>query len=85
MPVCLVSLATLSADEIPRGLEFLFSLNRLNVAVSRAQVLALVFASPALLEAPCSTVEQMRLVNALCALREHGQALERGHERAARA
>jgi hypothetical protein len=50
----------------PRGLEFLFSRNRLNVAVSRARCLAYVVASPRLLEADCKTVEKMRLVNALC-------------------
>lgn len=71
-PVCMVSMTTSSADEVPRGIDFLFSLNRINVAVSRAQVLSLVFASPRLLKVPCSTVEQMRLVNALCALREYG-------------
>jgi hypothetical protein len=50
-------------------------LNRINVAVSRAQVLSLVFASPALLEVPCTNVEDMRLVNSLCALREYGANL----------
>jgi hypothetical protein len=69
-PVCLVSMSSSSADEIPRGVDFLFSLNRINVAISRAQVLALVFASPRLREVPCSDVEQMRLVNSLCALGE---------------
>jgi len=49
-PVCLVSMTSSSADEIPRGMDFLFSLNRINVAVSRAQVLSLVFARPRLLE-----------------------------------
>jgi len=68
-PVCLISMTTSSADEMPRDLEFLFSLNRLNVAISRAQVLSLVFASPRLLEVPCRTVEQMKLVNTLCALK----------------
>ena len=71
-PVCLVSMTTSSAEELPRDIEFLFSLNRINVAVSRAQASAMVFASPLLLETPCRTVEQMALVNALCALREHG-------------
>ena len=47
-PVCLVSMTSSSAEEIPRGIDFLFSLNRINVAVSRAQVLSLVFASPRL-------------------------------------
>ena len=68
-PVCLVSMTCSSADEIPRGVDFLFSLNRINVAISRAQVLALVFASPRLLEVPCANIEEMRLVNSLCALK----------------
>ena len=57
-----------SADETARGMEFLFSLNRINVAVSRAKALALVFGSGRLREANCSSIEQMRLVNTLCAL-----------------
>lgn len=67
-PICLVSMTASSAEETPRGMEFLFSLNRVNVAISRAKALALVFGSPRLREANCSTVEQMRLVNTLCAL-----------------
>lgn len=71
-PVCLVSMTTSSGDELPRDIDFLFSLNRINVAVSRAQASAMVFASPLLLETRCRTVEEMTLVNALCALCEHG-------------
>lgn len=67
-PVCLVSMTASSAEETSRGMEFLFSLNRINVAVSRAKGLALVFGTPRLREAKCETVEQMRLVNTLCAL-----------------
>ena len=55
-----------SGEDVPRGMDFLFSRNRLNVAVSRAQALAVVVCSPRLLWARCNTVEQMRLVNALC-------------------
>jgi uncharacterized protein len=69
-PVCLVSMTASSAEETPRGMEFLFSLNRINVAVSRAKGLALVFGAPRLREAKCSSIEQMRLVNTLCALPE---------------
>ena len=72
-PVCLVSMTASSADEMPRGMEFLFSLNRINVAVSRAKGLALVFGAPRLREAKCETVDQMRLVNTLCALRQLGE------------
>ena len=69
-PVCLVSMTASSAEETPRGMEFLFSLNRINVAVSRAKGLSLIFGSPRLCEAKCETVEQMKLVNTLCALEE---------------
>ena len=60
-----------SGDDIPRGLEFLFSRNRLNVAISRAKALAVLVCSPRLLETRCRTVEQMRLVNGLCTFVEH--------------
>jgi uncharacterized protein len=65
-PVVIYSLAASSADDVPRGIDFLLSINRFNVAVSRAQAMAIVVASPELLRAPCHTVEQVRLVNALC-------------------
>ncbi|MEK7216622.1 MAG: AAA domain-containing protein, partial [Chloroflexota bacterium] len=64
-PIAIYSMATSSPEEAPRGLEFLYSLNRLNVATSRAQCLAVVVASPALLGVRCRTPRQMRLVNAL--------------------
>ncbi len=65
-PVVFFSMATSSGDDLPRNLEFLFSRNRLNVAISRAQSVAVLVASPALLEIRCHTIEQMRMVNALC-------------------
>ncbi|AMS45371.1 TM0106 family RecB-like putative nuclease [Aminobacter aminovorans] len=71
-PVCLVSMTASSVAETSRGMDFLFSLNRINVAVSRAKGLALVFGAPRLREAKCDTVEQVRLVNTLCALPEFG-------------
>jgi predicted RecB family nuclease len=64
--VSFFAMASSSGEDVPRGLDFLFSRNRLNVAVSRAKCLAYVVASPRLLETNCRTVEQMRLVNALC-------------------
>ncbi len=72
-PVCLVSMTASSVEETPRGMDFLFSLNRINVAVSRAKGLALVFGAPRLREAKCDTVEQVQLVNTLCALPEIGE------------
>ena len=65
-PVVFFSMATSSGDDLPHNLEFLFSRNRLNVAISRAQSLAVLVASPQLLEIRCRTIEQMRMVNALC-------------------
>ncbi len=64
--VSFFSMASSSGEDVPRGIEFLFSSNRLNVAISRARCLACVVASPRLLEANPRTVEQMQLVNALC-------------------
>jgi superfamily I DNA and/or RNA helicase len=49
--VAIVSLAASSADEVPRGLEFLLLANRLNVAISRAQWAAYLLYSPALTDA----------------------------------
>ncbi|MBA3877275.1 MAG: nuclease [Anaerolinea sp.] len=64
--VAIYSTASSSRDDAPRDMGFLYSRNRLNVAVSRAKSLALVVASPTLLEAGCRTPDQMRLVDALC-------------------
>jgi AAA domain len=68
--VVLYSMASSSGDDVPRGLDFLFSRNRLNVAISRAQCLAYLVANPRPLDANCRTIEQMRLANALCRLIE---------------
>ena len=69
-PVSIFSTATSSPDELPRDMEFLYSGNRLNVAVSRARGLAVVVSSPDLLTVACRTAEQMKLVNAFCRLVE---------------
>jgi AAA domain/RNase_H superfamily len=64
--IAFFSMATSSSEEIPRNVEFLFSRNRLNVAISRARCLAVLVASPRLLDIKANSIEQMRLVNALC-------------------
>ncbi len=69
-PISIYSMATSSAADAPRGMEFLYSLNRLNVATSRAQCLAVVVASPDLIRVRCRTPRQMRLANALVRLIE---------------
>lgn len=69
-PVVFYSMATSSGEDMPRNMRFLFSRNRLNVALSRARCLAVVVASPRLLEVDCNSVDDMRLVNGLCRLAE---------------
>jgi len=64
--VVLISMASSSGEDIPRGIDFLFSPNRLNVAISRARCLAVIFASPRLLEVPCPHIEDLQKVNTLC-------------------
>jgi uncharacterized protein len=68
--VVVYSTTSTSAEEAPRGVSFLYDLNRLNVAVSRAKALAVVVMSPLLLDAAVRTPEQLRQVNALCRLAE---------------
>ena len=65
-PVILYSMATSTPEDAPRGMEFLYSLNRLNVAISRAQCEAVIVASPALFQVQCKTPRQIELANAFC-------------------
>jgi predicted RecB family nuclease len=65
-PVSIYSMTTSGPEEAPRGMEFLYSLNRLNVATSRARCLAAVVANPALIRVRARNPRQMRLANALC-------------------
>jgi predicted RecB family nuclease len=69
----IVSMTTSSEQDLPRHIEFLYSKNRLNVAVSRAKCLAIVIANPALTAIKCQTPEQMALVNTLCWVAEAGR------------
>ncbi len=74
-PVVIYSMATSTPDEARRGMEFLYSLNRLNVATSRARCVAAIVASPALLAPDCRTPEQMRLANPFCRFLELAEAI----------
>ena len=65
-PVVIYSMATSSPEEAPRGMEFLFSLNRLNVATSRARCVCILVANPRLFEPECRTPRQIQLANAFC-------------------
>src|SRR5262249_32091044 len=65
-PIVFYSMTTSTPEDAPRGMEFLYSLNRLNVAISRAQCLAVIVASPALFQVQCKTPRQIELANAFC-------------------
>jgi predicted RecB family nuclease len=69
----IVSMTTSSEQDLSRHVEFLYSRNRLNVAISRARCLAIVIANPALMAIRCTTPEQMALVNTLCWVAEAGR------------
>jgi len=59
-------MATSSPEDAPRGMEFLYSLNPLNVATSRGRCATFIVASPTLLEPQCRTPTQIQLANGLC-------------------
>ena len=65
-PVVIYSMATSLPEDAPRGMEFLYSLNRFNVATSRARCSVILVANPRLFEPECQTPRQMKLANVLC-------------------
>lgn len=65
-PIAIYSMATSSHADAPRGMEFLYSLNRLNVAASRARCLSFLVCSPEVFEAECRNARQIQLTNAFC-------------------
>jgi uncharacterized protein len=73
-PVVIYSLTTSSHLDAPRGMDFLYSANRLNVAVSRAKALAILVGAPAIFEAECRTPQQMQLANAFCRYQEAAES-----------
>jgi superfamily I DNA and/or RNA helicase len=70
VPVVIYSMVTSRPEDAPRGMEFLYSLNRLNVATSRARCAAIVVATELLFEPECRSPRQMKLANALCRYRD---------------
>ncbi|MQX15774.1 TM0106 family RecB-like putative nuclease [Sinorhizobium terangae] len=75
-PVAIYSTATSSHSDAPRGMEFLYSSNRLNVAISRAKCMAILVASPDLFEVECKTPRQMQLANAFCRYLEMAETVK---------
>lgn len=70
----IVSLAASSAEDAPRGLEFLLDRNRLNVALSRAKTNSFLVYSPALLRTKFNSVEDVKCVSRLAGLLEFANA-----------
>ena len=75
-PVVIYSLTTSTPEDAPRGMEFLYSLNRFNVATSRAQTAVIVVGNPRLFEPECKSPRQMQLANAFCAYLERAKIRE---------
>jgi uncharacterized protein len=69
-PIAIYSLTTSTQADAPHGMEFLYSLNRLNVATSRARCICILVASPDIFEPECRTPRQIQLANAFCRYRE---------------
>lgn len=74
-PIVIYSMTTSSHADAPRGMEFLYSANRLNVATSRAKCICILVACPRLFEVECRTPRQMQLANAFCRYLELARAL----------
>ena len=74
-PLVIYSMAPSAPTEAPHGMEFLYRLNRLNVATSRARCASVLVANPALFEPECRTPQQMRLANAFCGYRELAETI----------
>ena len=69
-PIVFLSMCASDANESPRGLDFLFDKHRINVAISRAQSLAIIVGNPKLGNIPVNHIGQLKkvnLFNVLCA------------------
>jgi superfamily I DNA and/or RNA helicase len=71
--VVILSMTTSSGEDLPRDIEFLYSKNRLNVALSRARCLAVMVANPALATVHCTGPEEMAQVNTFCRISAKGE------------
>jgi predicted RecB family nuclease len=74
-PIVFYSMTTSTPGDAPRGMEFLYSLNRLNVAVSRARCVAIIVASSGLFRVECKTPRHIELANAFCRYLEIAQLI----------
>jgi len=66
--IVFISMTSSDPENLPRHKDFFFSRNRLNVAISRAQCVAVILFNPNLLLTNCAKINEMRLVNNFCKL-----------------
>ena len=69
-PVVIYSMTSSSSEDAPRGMNFLYNPNRMNVATSRAKCISILVSAPKIFEVECNTIEQMKWANGLCMYRE---------------
>ena len=76
-PVVIISMCSSAGDASPRGIDFLFDKNRLNVAILRAQSLAVVVGNPMIATSHCTTLKHLvELTNLYCRILSEGTATE---------
>ena len=75
-PIVIYSMATSTPEDAPHGMEFLYSLNRFNVATSRARCTCILVANPRLFEPDCKSPRQMQLANTFCRYAELARLIE---------
>jgi len=71
-PVCILSLCSSYGEYGSRGLGFILDRNRVNVAISRAQCVAIIVADPRIAMNEANTIEEMNLLNLFCKLVKAG-------------
>ena len=69
-PIVIISMCASPGEFGPRGMEFVLDMNRLNVAVSRAQSLAIIVGDPRLVETNCTSISNMERLNMYCKLQD---------------
>ena len=70
-PICIYSLSSSYGEYGSRGLGFILDQNRVNVAISRAQCLAIVVADPRISLTSANSLKEMSLLSLFCKASRH--------------